>query len=57
MAKSKRTVASGEPINRAPVTHEQRNHYVEVAAYYIAEPSAVDLMATPMRTGRKQNSK
>ncbi|KAF0143925.1 MAG: hypothetical protein FD153_400 [Rhodospirillaceae bacterium] len=32
MAKSKRTVASGKPINRAPVTHEQRDHYVEVAA-------------------------
>jgi len=37
MAKLKRLAASGKPIERAPVTHEQRNHYVEVTAYYIAE--------------------
>jgi len=25
------------PAEREPITPEQRNHYVEVAAYYIAE--------------------
>ena len=37
MAKTKTTLTPGKASDRQAVTPEQRNHYVEVAAYYIAE--------------------
>ncbi len=37
MTKLKKPPSSGKTAERPPVTQEQRNHYVEVAAFYIAD--------------------
>jgi hypothetical protein len=36
MTKVKKPALSGKPVEHPPVTQEQRNHYVEVTAFYIA---------------------
>ena len=42
MANLKRAAPIRKVANRPSVTAEQRNHYVEVAAYYIAERRGFD---------------
>jgi hypothetical protein len=42
MAKLKRSVVASKSTDRPSVTDERRYHYVEMAAYYIAERRGFD---------------